>query len=725
MKTSFITNLTLGKKLIAGFIGVSFLVLIAGTIGITMIKKLADSSRSVIEEKMPVKNVSLEAVVGMEKGIAASQKYLNNITGLEEIKEEIEESLGDFDMFISMILYGTESGEFKNSEAGAMYIKDGMDIVVQQGEGEIKDTAEKTAAEFDNFKKAAHELMSAHNKKAGYNFTHKGAEYDIKSFFYYVNIQLNKWAEVLGESAKYNVRFAGESDASKSDFGMWYKIFKTDDANLAKRLKKYNKLNTKIHGWVSKINNANQDKKISLYKIAESKHIKKARKEIVRLQDYITPVYNQLETQESASLQKMEQSSEKIRGILEDLEAAVDKDVLKAKENIAATQASSKLSLIITVIIAVAVSILLGILLTRVITRRIIEAVNISNKLADGDLTMSINVKSRDETGQLLNAMKNMVGRLKNLVGNINSAADNIASGSQELSAASEQMSKGSTGQAEKSYQIATSATEMSQTIIDIAKSAADIASSAENTLKTAQDGAVVVNKTVNEVKEISNMISESSQLITSLGSRSQQIGDIIGVINDIADQTNLLALNAAIEAARAGEQGRGFAVVADEVRKLAEKTASATMEISGMITMIQDETDKSVSSMKRSSEKVETGVNLSAQAGETLNKIVNSVGELQSMVQQIASSTEEMSTASEQISGDIDTIASISNESSASTVQIANSASELAKLSSDLQTIVGQFKINSTNGGYNKSIKGKDIDTGLQLQNDSPREIA
>ena len=195
-------------------------------------------------------------------------------------------------------------------------------------------------------------------------------------------------------------------------------------------------------------------------------------------------------------------------------------------------------------------------------------------------------------------------------------------------------------------------------------------------------------------VKAIAQTVSESAGLMTSLGERSKQIGDIVSVIKDIADQTNLLALNAAIEAARAGEQGRGFAVVADEVRKLAERTTKATSEIGSMIGAIQDEVDKAVVSMGEGTKRVETGVEYSTNAGNALSDIVKSVENLQSMVQQIASATEEMSSVSEQISGDIETIANVSRETSTGSEQIAESSSELAKLASNLSNMVRQFKV-------------------------------
>lgn len=332
--------------------------------------------------------------------------------------------------------------------------------------------------------------------------------------------------------------------------------------------------------------------------------------------------------------------------------------------------------------------------ITLSITRPLREGLGVVEHLSNGNLAVDVTIKSHDEIGQLLDAMRVMIEKLKVMITTIQSSAHSVASASEELSAGSEQMSRGVTEQSGRSSQIAASSSEMSQTILDIAKNAANIASSATEASLRAEDGKAIVKESVEEVNEIADSVSKSAGLITSLGERSKQIGEIINVIKDIADQTNLLALNAAIEAARAGDQGRGFAVVADEVRKLAERTTEATSEIGAMIGAIQNDVDIAVTSMDEANKRAKLGVQDVGKAGESLNRIVESVSSLQTMVQQVAAATEQMSTVSETINGDIETIARVSQDTSSSSGQIAESASDLARLSSDLQRVVGQFRI-------------------------------
>jgi methyl-accepting chemotaxis protein len=320
--------------------------------------------------------------------------------------------------------------------------------------------------------------------------------------------------------------------------------------------------------------------------------------------------------------------------------------------------------------------------------------VSTADNIASGDLSdEDLKVTGKDEVGKLTISLNTMKGSLNNTIGAVTNTAVYVASSSEELSSTVREIKDMAHKLTERAETVATSTTEMAQAVIDIASNAMNISTSSEQTMKVPEDGAGVVQKTVQEVQMISNTVGESSSFMETLGERSNQIGEIINVINEIADQTNLLALNAAIEAARAGEQGRGFAVVADEVRKLAERTGKATTEIAEMITAIQGETQKAIAAMNESQERVELGTNLSMQAEGSLKNIVESVKGLMNMVQQIASSTEQMSTTSEMISSELESIANDSKRVSSSTDVIDKSAGDLANLSSELKGITDKFK--------------------------------
>ena len=354
----------------------------------------------------------------------------------------------------------------------------------------------------------------------------------------------------------------------------------------------------------------------------------------------------------------------------------------------------TQILILVLILVATVLSVGVSLFIVRSITVPLSEGVDVANRLATGDLTASVTIRSNDEIGTLMTAMDNMVKRLRELIGKIKYAADNMASGSEQLSASAEEISRGMNEQASRSTQIATATEEMSQTVIDVAKNTSTIAQISTQAFDHAKDGEGVVKRSVDEVQAIASTVAESSQVMQRLGTSSGQIGDIVGVINDIADQTNLLALNAAIEAARAGEQGRGFAVVADEVRKLAERTTQATSQINSMISSIQSEVVHAGVAMNNATSRVQSGVEFSRKTGDSLGNIVSSVNTLQSMVQQIASATEEMSTVSETISSDIQGIAAGFKEISAGSGQIAQASSDLARLATELQSVVRHFKV-------------------------------
>ena len=333
------------------------------------------------------------------------------------------------------------------------------------------------------------------------------------------------------------------------------------------------------------------------------------------------------------------------------------------------------------------------ILLDRGITVPLARGIDIADRLSRGELDIEVVVDRKDETGRLLGSMKNMAATWRGVVAQISNMAADLSAAATQLKSAADQMSRGASIQAERASMAATSSEEMSQTVLDVAKHAGNVSRSAEDTAETARSGEGVVMKAVAEVKEIASTVNESSQFVHSLGERSKKIGEIVGVINDIADQTNLLALNAAIEAARAGEQGRGFAVVADEVRKLAERTAHATSEIDTMIKSVQHEVARAVDKMGEATGKVDLGVKLSEEAGLALDTIVTSVDGLQGFMHQIASATEEMSSTSEEISKEIEQIATISRETSANSEQTAQASAEIAILSANLQNIVKGYR--------------------------------
>ena len=315
-----------------------------------------------------------------------------------------------------------------------------------------------------------------------------------------------------------------------------------------------------------------------------------------------------------------------------------------------------------------------------------------AEKIADKDLTVEVEPKS--EKDALGNSFKMMVSNLTGMIRQLGENATQLVSAANEIASTSEQMSRGANDQTQQVTQISTAVEEMTATIVESSRNAGEASDGAKGASETAEQGGIIVNDTIQGMQRIAEVVRMSAESIGKLAQSADQIGEIVGVIDDIADQTNLLALNAAIEAARAGEQGRGFAVVADEVRKLAERTGKATGEITDMIKGIQTETSEAVESMEKGTSEVDNGRELADKAGSSLTEIVNVSQRVVDMIQQIATASEEQSTAAEQISKNIENVASVTKESATGAEQAAAAAEELNRQAEGLQTMVAQFSL-------------------------------
>ena len=315
-------------------------------------------------------------------------------------------------------------------------------------------------------------------------------------------------------------------------------------------------------------------------------------------------------------------------------------------------------------------------------------------KMATGDLSVRTGIKSSDEIGEVCSSADAMADTMSTMVSNILSSANSVTKTVAELQDRAERTAKGARDQSGQAAQIATAAEEMSQTITEIASNSAVASETSTSARDLAQNGQGVAQEAVETVNRVYLSTIELSTTIEKLNTRTQEINDIVTVITDIADQTNLLALNAAIEAARAGEQGRGFAVVADEVRKLAERTIKATQEITGKIRAVQGEATSTMASMEQASGEVTKANEFIRSVGDSLGAIVNAVHNVRDQITQIATAVEEQSAVSDDVARNIERTSNIARDMEKMSDDVMSEVKSLIVVASQLTGAAGIIKV-------------------------------
>jgi methyl-accepting chemotaxis protein len=321
-----------------------------------------------------------------------------------------------------------------------------------------------------------------------------------------------------------------------------------------------------------------------------------------------------------------------------------------------------------------------------------------------GDLTVQLDAERDGDIGRLFRGFNEAVTTIWATLHEVRRSVDTAAATAAQVSASTDQLATGAEEQSAQSNEVAAAMEEMSRTIVSNAEAATDTADIAQQNGETADSSREVVLETVRKMEELGDTVTTSTEKVSQLGQSSEEIGKIVATIDEIADQTNLLALNAAIEAARAGEHGKGFAVVADEVRQLAERTVKATGEIDNMITAIQEDTSEAVRAMKAGRSEVEAGIELADRTRTAFDDIVSSTTQVNDRIGKIAAATEQQSATSEEISRSIESISTVSQDQAQATNEIARVINELSSSTESLRSLVDRFTVKAVPAGPDAS---------------------
>ncbi|WP_213881372.1 methyl-accepting chemotaxis protein [Pseudomonas sp. dw_358] len=361
----------------------------------------------------------------------------------------------------------------------------------------------------------------------------------------------------------------------------------------------------------------------------------------------------------------------------------------------AASVYSSGTTLVITLVVcAVLLTVLLATLLTRSITSPISAALAVAERIASSDLSREIEISGRDEAGRLLAALAKMQTNLRDTIAHIADSSTQLASASEEMTAVTEEASRGLVRQNDEVNQAATAVTEMSAAVDEVARNAEAAAQASRESQNYTRTGIDNVAQTLKSIEGLAGNVAMTGNQVKALSSRAQDIGKVVEVIRAIAEQTNLLALNAAIEAARAGEQGRGFAVVADEVRALAHRTQQSTQEIEQMISAIQGDSSQAVSAMSLSTDMAATSIAVAQNADASLRQIAAAITQINDRNMLIATASEEQAQVAREVDRNLTSIRELSSQSAAAGSETASACNEMSNLAINLNQLVARFKV-------------------------------
>jgi methyl-accepting chemotaxis protein len=420
---------------------------------------------------------------------------------------------------------------------------------------------------------------------------------------------------------------------------------------------------------------------------------------------------------------RAEQTERELVAALSGLESMENRLVQASELGEKQTENVDEIITVVLVISGLGVGLTVATLIGRSVTGAVSGMVCVIKEIAANNLSgADLDVKTEDEMGQAGTALNQMKNNLRELIQSIAGTAEHVASASEEISSSAAQQSQSAENQKDQTAQVATAMQEMAATVLQVSENSGKAADASSKAAETARHGGAIVDQTLAKMRIIAQSVGSTAKKVEELGKSSDQIGRIIGVIDDIADQTNLLALNAAIEAARAGEQGRGFAVVADEVRKLAERTTSATKEIADMIRTVQEETKTAVTAMEEGTKQVEEGVQTTAEAGDSLKEIIQTSEQVGEMITHIATAATQQSSATEDINNNMEQIAKLVKESADGAQQSAKACQDLSDLALDLQKMVSNFELGTDSVHHRRTDR---VPLSSLAHRDKPKSLA
>ncbi|MEH6473909.1 MAG: methyl-accepting chemotaxis protein [Halopseudomonas sp.] len=687
--------MTIKNKLTLGFFSLCLIVLLAGGTGILMVQDVTRSAEEVIDKKIPVKDITSRLLNDIEHSISLSRKHMIGLTHSQENADELAHTLNDIDVAIAMLINGSESQAFKDY-AGDRIDTEHMQIMVPAAQGRTLELAQQVLVEFESLKSASGDLLATHEKLTHFNFTFDTVVYDLKTFLLGIDVELGRWLVNLEDSAKYNAKFKGVSSVDESNFGRWYQGYQVHDKRLGSLLKGVYKQLNKTYKLAAKVNATEDHKKHARLLKSAIKYTKVSRRNLVKVQNYVIPIVDKLEANEREVTGRLEQAERQMSALLNQLTEEVNREIALSKKSAADSANLATRLLGITILAGVLISVLLGWLVSRSICsglEQINQAVVELNESGEGDLTKRLQLKSNDELADMANNFNSFIIRIQQLIGEVKSNAISVAGANTELAATSEQLSATFTEQAQQAETVRNAVSRMAAESEQVMMLVDMASQQAQEAGRSTHEGKEELDRSSQSILHIKERVNNLAGAIKNLGESAANINAITETIVAIAEQTNLLALNAAIEAARAGEQGRGFAVVADEVRTLSSRTRNATVEIEQIVSTLATEVHKTEADMTSTSESVDQGVKVIQQTRASFDKIVTAVDEITQASNEINATMQNQNSHISEADHNIREMASGIEQTSMAMEQVAQTTAEVSGQAENLNHLASTFR--------------------------------
>jgi methyl-accepting chemotaxis protein len=700
--------MSISMKLTGGFLCLALLVLISGMVGIIVLNKVSSSADTVAKEKAPAQYAVMNAALAVDTVQKITIEYTHAVLNLEEIGAKITAGMEEFDMWISMLQFGTASKEFGNSPARTIYQNKNLQLVVPRSSVEMLPIVQGIHDENSRLKAKTAELMAARKMLNSYGVKVGAELLDLPAFLNLAQLDHLDWIRQLKDAVNIETTFPANTDPAKGLIGEWLTSYQVPNGELMEILGKFKAEYGKLLAMGEKINTlpAFKDKQRALTRGIGT--TAKLERYFTDLHALAKTTYSALESDNQQKQNELAASVKSINSQLNTLITIADKEMQNALNEAATAKKRGVTILIVLTVVAVVAAVVLGTLVSRFISLKILSIADATKKIAEGDLRKDLDIGSNDELGDLAHDSNSMIANLRRIIGQILSFAGKLTTSAVDLAGVSRDFDKDAAGLSAKSseasdatatmnasmMEISTLANDSMQRVQSVAIATEEMSSTIAEIARNTEQAREVTSKAVSTVENTTVKMNE-------LSAAANEIGKVAEVIVNIAKQTNLLSLNATIEAARAGEAGKGFAVVANEVKELASQTNKATGDIRQKITAIQESSAMTISEITeiaRIINEINSIVVVIAGAVEEqavttrqITEDINSVsGGIEGMTRHVNSATE----LSGAVTADIGHVNATSKSIGQGSSYIQESATDLEKLADELNRLVGQFKL-------------------------------